>query len=200
MEKTDRRSERSRRLITSALLDLLTVKRFNEITIQEITDQANVGRATFYLHYRNKEECLIQVLTSGFDSLVNEIEQMNMGKERDFVDILEKIFQFTTQNRKLYMALLSDNPHANIMADVQKYIREKMVRAIPISKRLDPPLRDAITTNLTGALIAMVLWWLREDPAFTSRQIAEIFVNMAQDGLRGLVSSNLKPLSPLQSL
>jgi len=199
MEKKDRRSERSRSLISGALLDLLSVKRFNEITIQEITDKANVGRATFYLHYRNKEECLVQVLTGGFDLLVAEIDQMNVGKDRDFVDMLEKVFQFTTQNRKLYMALLSDNPRANIMADVQDYIRGKMLKTIPVSKELDPILRDAITTNLTGALIAMVLWWLREDPAFTSRQIAEIFVDMAQDGLRGLVSSKTKMFATPQS-
>ncbi len=195
MEKTDRRSERSRSLITSALLDLLTDRRFNEITIQEITDKANVGRATFYLHYRNKEECLVQVLTTGFDSLVAEIDQMNMGKDRDFVDVLEKIFLFTTRNRNLYTALLSDNPKANILGDVQKYIREKMTRSIPVPPKLDPIIREAVTTNLTGALIAMVLWWLREDPAFTARQMAEIFVNMSIDGLRGVESSFAKSLS-----
>lgn len=195
MEKTDRRSERSRSLITSALLDLLTDRRFNEITIQEITDKANVGRATFYLHYRNKEECLVQVLTTGFDSLVAEIDQMNMGKDRDFVDVLEKIFLFTTRNRNLYTALLSDNPKANILGDVQKYIREKMTRSIPVPPKLDPIIREAVTTNLTGALIAMVLWWLREDPAFTARQMAEIFVKMSIDGLRGVESSFAKSLS-----
>ncbi len=195
MEKTDRRSERSRSLITSALLDLLTDRRFNEITIQEITDKANVGRATFYLHYRNKEECLVQVLTTGFDSLVAEIDQMNMGKDRDFVDVLEKIFLFTTRNRNLYTALLSDNPKANILGDVQKYIREKMTRSIPVPPKLDPIIREAVTTNLTGALIAMVLWWLREDPAFTARQMAEIFVNMSIDGLRGVESSFANSLS-----
>ena len=189
MERTDRRSERSRSLITAALLDLLTERKFNEITIQEITDRANVGRATFYLHYSNKEECLVQVLTSGFDSLVAEIDQMNMGKDRDFVDVLEKIFVFTTRNRNLYTALLSDNPKANIMGDVQTYIREKMAKAIPVPKKLNPIVREAITTNLTGALIAMVLWWLREAPAFTARQMAEIFVNMSIDGLRGVESS-----------
>jgi len=195
MEKTDRRSERSRSLITSALLDLLTDRRFNEITIQEITDKANVGRATFYLHYRNKEECLVQVLTTGFDSLVAEIDQMNMGKDRDFVDVLEKIFLFTTRNRNLYTALLSDNPKANILGDVQKYIREKMTRSIPVPPKLDPIIREAVTTNLTGALIAMVLWWLREDPSFTARQMAEIFVNMSIDGLRGVESSFANSLS-----
>ena len=195
MEKTDRRSERSRSLITGALLDLLSDRRFNEITIQEITDKANIGRATFYLHYRNKEECLVQILTGGFDSLVSEIDQMNVGKGRNFVDVLEKIFQFTTQNRKLYMALLSDNPRANIMVDVQKYIREKMTRVIPAPKILDPIVREAITTNLTGALIAVVLWWLREAPAITARQTAEIFVSMAMDGLRGFESSYKNQLS-----
>ena len=56
MEKIDRRKQRSRNLIKDAFLSLLMDKPFHDITIQEIADAADVGRATFYLHYRSKEE------------------------------------------------------------------------------------------------------------------------------------------------
>jgi len=195
MDKMDRRSQRSRQMITEALLDLLMEKKFNDITIQEITDTANVGRATFYLHYRNKEECLVQLLTGGFDSLVAEIDRMTGKKDRDFVDILEKVFQYTSKNRKLYFALLSDNPKANIMGDVQNYIREKMVKSIPIPQDIDPVLREAISVNLTGSLIAMVLWLLKEEPQLTPHQAAHIFVTSALRGIGSLRNFNLNEIS-----
>ena len=191
MEKMDRRSQRSRQLITEALLDLLMERKFNEITIQEITDTANVGRATFYLHYSNKEECLFQLLKGGFDSLIAEMDQMTFTRDREFVEILEKVFQFTTKNRKLYTALLSDSPRVNIMGDVQAYIQEKMLRAVPIPQTLPPVLHKAIGVNLTGSMIAMVLWWLREEPPISARQAALIFVNLAQDGLKNISPSKL---------
>ena len=195
MDKTDRRSQRSRQMITEALLDLLMEKKFNDITIQEITDTANVGRATFYLHYRNKEECLVQLLTGGFDSLVAEIDQMTDKKNRDFVEVLEKVFQYTCKNRKLYFALLSDNPKANIMGDVQNYIREKMIKSIPIPQDIDPVLREAISVNLTGSLIAMVLWLLKEEPQLTPRQAARMFVASSLRGIGSLSNFNLNEIS-----
>jgi len=191
MEKMDRRSQRSRQMITDALLDLLMEKKFNTITIQEITDRANVGRATFYLHYRNKEECLVQMLTGGFDSLVAEIDRMTGKKDRDFVDILEKVFQYTSKNRKLYFALLSDNPKANIMGDVQTYIREKMIKAIPIPPGIHAVLHEAISVNLTGSLIAMVLWLLKENPPLTPRQAARMFVASSIHGISSMRTFNL---------
>ncbi|RJQ42169.1 MAG: TetR/AcrR family transcriptional regulator [Anaerolineaceae bacterium] len=192
MDKIDRRSQRSCQLITEALLDLLMEKKFNEITIQEITDTANVGRATFYLHYRNKEECLMQLLTGGFDSLVAEIDQMTSKKDRNFVEILEKVFQYTCNNRKLFLALLSDNPRPNIMGDLQNYIQEKILRAVPIPRNLDPILNKAISVNLTGSLIAIVLWLLREVPTISPHLAARIFVEFSLNGLRSIDSFSLE--------
>ncbi len=192
MEKLDRRSQRSRRVITDALLDLLMVKKFNEITIQEITDTADVGRATFYLHYHNKEECLMQLLTGGFDSLVAEIDQMTSKKDRDFVEVLEKVFQYTSNNRKLFLALLSENPRPNIMGDLQNYIQEKVLKAVAIPRNLDPVLKKAISVNLTGALIAFVLWLLREEPTLSPNQAARIFVEYSINGLKSIGTFSLE--------
>ncbi|MGV8026064.1 MAG: TetR/AcrR family transcriptional regulator [Anaerolineaceae bacterium] len=192
MEKLDRRSQRSRRVITDALLDVLMVKKFNEITIQEITDTADVGRATFYLHYHNKEECLMQLLTGGFDSLVAEIDQMTSKKDRDFVEVLEKVFQYTSKNRKLFLALLSENPRPNIMGDLQNYIQEKVLKAVAIPRNLDPILKKAISVNLTGALIAFILWLLREEPTLSPNQAARIFVEYSINGLKSIGTFSLE--------
>jgi AcrR family transcriptional regulator len=59
MSKTkDRRVERTRQALEAALLSLLKEKEFGAISVQEIIDRANVGRATFYSHYDNKEDLL----------------------------------------------------------------------------------------------------------------------------------------------
>ena len=188
MGKLDRRSQRSRREITNALLDLLVLKKFNEITIQEITDTADVGRATFYLHYRNKEECLMQMLTDGFDSLVAEIEQMTGKGDRNFIEVLEKVFQYTSDNRKLFLALLSDNPRPNIMEDLQSYIQEKVMKGAAMPTNLDPLIKKAISVNLTGALIAFILWLLKDEPDISPHQAAKIFVEFFQNGAKAIQS------------
>ena len=54
--KPDRRVNRTRRLLREALLALIMEEGYDAVTIEEITDRADLGRTTFYLHYRDKED------------------------------------------------------------------------------------------------------------------------------------------------
>ncbi|AFL86531.1 transcriptional regulator [Terriglobus roseus DSM 18391] len=62
-EPTDRRALRSRQSLMDALGKVLRKKDFNDISIQEIADEANLTRATFYLHYPDKD-ALLQAMTA----------------------------------------------------------------------------------------------------------------------------------------
>src|SRR5580693_4157242 len=61
-ENTDPRVLRSRQMLMEALLRLLSRKEFDDISIQEIADEATLNRATFYLHYPDKN-ALLQAMT-----------------------------------------------------------------------------------------------------------------------------------------
>ena len=75
---TDRRVKRTRRLLQSALAELMTQKKFREITVQDITDLADVNRSTFYLHYQDTYDLLRQIedgLISGLEQKVEECRE-----------------------------------------------------------------------------------------------------------------------------
>jgi AcrR family transcriptional regulator len=69
-ETTDPRILRSRRMLMEALAKLLTRKEFNDISIQEIADEATLNRATFYLHYRDKNALLQAMTAARFGELI----------------------------------------------------------------------------------------------------------------------------------
>ena len=56
MKKVDRRVRRTRRLLRDACIALILEKGYETITVEEITERADVGRTTFYMHYRDKED------------------------------------------------------------------------------------------------------------------------------------------------
>src|SRR5512134_4104020 len=58
--KTDRRIQRTRQSLRAALLTLMKEKDYDAISTEEITERANVGRATFYKHYKDKEGLLLE--------------------------------------------------------------------------------------------------------------------------------------------
>ena len=70
VEATDPRVLRSRRMLMSALVQLLTRKEFEEISIQEIADEATLNRATFYLHYPDKHALLQAMNAERFRDLI----------------------------------------------------------------------------------------------------------------------------------
>ena len=74
----DRRVRRTRRMLSEALFELIQAKDYDSITIQEITDQADVHRATFYLHFATKEELFLEVfkraLARWFDEIGKKLE------------------------------------------------------------------------------------------------------------------------------
>jgi AcrR family transcriptional regulator len=69
-EATDPRILRSRRMLMEALLKLLTHREFEDISIQEIADEATLNRATFYLHYPDKNALLQAMTAARFRDLI----------------------------------------------------------------------------------------------------------------------------------
>jgi AcrR family transcriptional regulator len=69
-ENTDPRVLRSRQMLMESLLRLLTRKEFDDISIQEIADEATLNRATFYLHYPDKNALLQAMTAARFRDLI----------------------------------------------------------------------------------------------------------------------------------
>src|SRR3984893_7019153 len=67
---TDPRILRSRRMLMDSLVKLLITKEFNDISIQEIADEATLNRATFYLHYPDKNALLRAMTPTRFRDLL----------------------------------------------------------------------------------------------------------------------------------
>src|ERR1700684_60645 len=69
-ESTDPRILRSRRMLMDSLASLLTKKEFEDISVQEIADEATLNRATFYLHYADKNALLRAMTAERFRDLI----------------------------------------------------------------------------------------------------------------------------------
>src|SRR5579863_10627951 len=70
IETTDPRILRSRRMLMEALARLLIKKEFNDISVQDIADEATLNRATFYLHYPDKNALLQAMTAARFRELI----------------------------------------------------------------------------------------------------------------------------------
>ncbi len=80
IKKSDRRVSRTRRSLREALMSLILEKGYDAVTIEDITTRADTGRTTFYLHYRDKEELLLESINEVVDGLFTQISQVPLAE------------------------------------------------------------------------------------------------------------------------
>ncbi len=185
MEKVDRRIRRTRTLLGQALRDLIVTKPYETITIQEITDQADLNRATFYLHYANKEELLMDSLESQFDALVAQMEAEKNGRPLwENPATIRIIFEYAAENAALFKVLLGPQGQGYVMYRVLAYISQVDEEELQAAFGEDGlPIPHAILArHFAGALFALIGWWLEQDMPYSPTYMAETIQQLCMVG------------------
>src|SRR5260221_3050753 len=102
--KADRRIQRTRRRLSGALIELVEEKRFDDITVQNVIERADVGRATFYTHFRDKEDLFEQQWAQFSERLGQQIDWDKAGKD-SFVPVAS-FFQHLQEVQPFYQGLV----------------------------------------------------------------------------------------------
>jgi AcrR family transcriptional regulator len=211
MEKLDRRIVRTRQALRGALMDLVKEKSFEDISVEEITGRADVSRATFYLHYKDKE-----------DLLLDQFYEMAMERVQDFSEFpssfwlaalgtagtedpsdlpLIKIFELAEQNASLYRILLRGGSSRRLVDGIreittqafQNFLVNKFSNELQ-SMQLPLPM-DLLVAYFTGALLSTMGWWLEQEPRMPPEQITRLFNQLFFPGVRTALGLDRLPTS-----
>ncbi|HSB02983.1 MAG TPA: TetR/AcrR family transcriptional regulator, partial [Anaerolineales bacterium] len=101
-DRQDRRSQRTRHLLSEAFVELLRKKGYNAITVSDIIERADIGRSTFYSHYRDKDDLFVSELDRVIEVLSRHIPEQ---EEMPFFPSLG-LFRHVGEQYELYKALL----------------------------------------------------------------------------------------------
>ncbi|NWF69819.1 MAG: TetR/AcrR family transcriptional regulator [Chloroflexi bacterium] len=187
MEKIDRRVLRTRALLRDALIALILERGYDELTIQDITNKADLRRATFYLHYRDKEELLLATLAESFNTLVREMESLIgsdalAGKTQLAAFLIT--FRHAEAQHRLYSVIL--NGQSGVV--VAQHIREYLVRLLLGALHNTPPEQLALPAEvlaqyIAGAELALLTWWLNAGMPYSAQQMAEMTQRLILHGV-----------------
>ncbi len=179
--KMDRRVVRTRQALRDALMALVTEKGYEAITIQEIADRADVNRATFYLHFRDKEELLLSSLRELYDALGATVpsaasaEQMGKAIAGVLCDPID--FRHIAAHADFYRAIIGKHGSTAFRAMIQAYLeqifKDTVVQPLmSLGQERSIPL-DLIASYLAGAEIGVIVWWLRNNLASAPEDMAQ---------------------------
>jgi len=179
--KNDRRSQRTRQALGSALMELMMEQGYESVSIKDIADRANVGRSTFYAHYADKDE----LFASQFDRMIEALIEHAPGdvSERNPFFPSLGLFQHVREMWKLYK-ILSWEPGMNLHAQsLQKSVSERIEQHILASGK-NYRLPTAVIANyLAGSLLSMLRWWLDNKMNYSPEQMDDMFCSLALPGI-----------------
>jgi AcrR family transcriptional regulator len=183
--KPDQRVRRTHERLGSALVALIQEKSIDDVTVQEVLDRASVGRSTFYLHFRDKNDLLLSQLEK-FLEMMSTALSVRKEKSHRVVPVAEMFEHIGSQN-KVYRAL-ADCGRLNDFFDLaQGYFARGIERRLVESGRLPKlPQRElaARASALAGSLLSLLRWWLDRGAKEPPRAMDELFHKMVWSGLQ----------------
>ncbi|OGW38562.1 MAG: hypothetical protein A2010_01995 [Nitrospirae bacterium GWD2_57_9] len=186
--KDDRRVERTRKLLHEALPALILEKGYEAVTVQDILDRANLGRSTFYSHYRDKDDLLLK----GFDYLRAMMEKQHRsvagkarGKGAGFNLSLE-LFRHAQENHRLYKAMVGKRSGQMIIRQAHKYLSgllKEHIAPLANTKKSAVPV-DLTVDWLVSSFLSVLTWWLDRNMPCTAEKIDELFRQLTMPGIQ----------------
>lgn len=182
-DKQDRRSQRTRHLVSSAMMELLLEKQYEAITVQDILDQAGIGRSTFYTHYFDKEDVLASLAEQQIGLLSQELSQRDVGQR--IAPSLE-LFQHAQQYQQHFQAMLRGHAREVLWETGQLLLSRNIEQALVTvrAENYSPSTPLAVVSQyLAGALLNLLNWWLEAGMPYTPEEMDRIFRGLALPGV-----------------
>ena len=182
--KPDQRIRRTHERLGMALITLIQERPIDDVTVQEVLDRASVGRSTFYLHFRDKDDLLLSQLEMFLENMSTALSVRKEESHR-VVPVAELFAHIGNQN-KLYRALAESGRLNDFFDLAQGYFARGIERRLTESKRLpNLPKRELVAraTALAGSMLSLLRWWLDRGEKEPPRAMDELFHRMVWKGL-----------------
>ena len=178
----DRRQRKTRTAIFNAFTELLSNKDFNQITIGEIIEKADVGRATFYSHFETKDFLLKEFCEELFCHIFDAENDTNnehkhifecAGSESPFLHLFQHLQKndnniltlLSSQNNELFMRYFKNNLEILI---------ESHLSLFDCSKKKDIPY-SFWKNHIISTFVETIRWWIDNGMKESPELITEYF-------------------------
>jgi AcrR family transcriptional regulator len=167
-ETTDPRILRSRRMLMDSLAKLLIKKEFDEISVQDIADEATLNRATFYLHYPDKAALLQAMTDVRFRDLIERRGISFTDCDAALRAIALGVCDYLAENTNCPSQLARIPLEGSIIPVVEGMFREGLARH-DMASGVDPAL---LATTVAWAIFGAARNWFQTPDRIPAEEMA----------------------------
>ncbi len=174
MNEEDKRVIRTRSSLSNALIELSCEEGYDAVTIQDITDRAEINYRTFYRHYESKDALLLDVLRTTMSDLRKLMPPPTPAELNDanFEEIAtqkgSKLYTYVAEKSSIFRMLLQSGPAALVpiqaiaQAETEMYMADLPPGKVPY---------ELIANHIITSTVSFIQWWLDNDMSYTPQQM-----------------------------
>lgn len=165
MNNQDLRVQRTKKALITTFSDLLETKSFDNITIQDLCEKANVRRSTFYRHFNDKYDLLnhiVGTLIKYFRTL--HLPEIDPKDPRQFFNkFMKDILLFISDNKAIVKSVISINIYSEVYQILYNQIYAVVKRQIEFDKQIGQFYIDEFIYGefLAGGILSVILNWIQ---------------------------------------
>lgn len=183
--KNNQRTRLSKLLFKNALMDLLKEKgSVAKISVRELCDRAELNRSTFYAHYQEPNDLLIEIETELLDATEEHLKKIGAENDIGAHKYILSFLQYIRQNDKPFRALLIDSTDPEFRS---RFMQQSIIQfvenlRIVLPKELEQYIFSYILNGSTGIIIQ----WIRSDYAADENEIVNLLFSINNSALVNL--------------
>ncbi|HLZ57448.1 MAG TPA: TetR/AcrR family transcriptional regulator [Ktedonosporobacter sp.] len=168
----DRRVKRTQNLLARALITLTLEKGYETVTIRDITERADVGYATFFRHYHDKDALLEEVLDVVLDELMFALLPSSEDADPAMVGTL--VFRYVQAHSEVVLVLLRSRGSSDLVQRaIEAGIASVLNKHVPLEGSVVPI--EIAAYHLVTSSITLIQWWLEHDMPYPPEQMGMIY-------------------------
>lgn len=187
----DPRVIRTKALIIQSLVSLTDAKPYKKIKIQDITQDAQIARQTFYLHYKSKDAVLVDYINNVFDTFYQEIEGDIIASPEPSDVIAWHLFHQWQQHADFAKLIIAADVEHLVIKSFRNYITRVMGLYI---RHHAVPIRDAeamafVVDYLAGASWMVLQRWIESDFRYPLEKLAKLYSEISRPGILNVIAN-----------
>ncbi len=179
--RTDLRVQRTRRRLGEAMVELTLERGYDALTIRDLTERAEIGYATFFRHYPDKEALLRDLLEEVLEGLMERLEPLTADADAALTGAL--VFEHVREHAPLYRLLLASQPSVDLLGRALEVGAEEINRSFDGREGSPVPLEIA-AHHIIRSFVALIEWWLAHDMPYPPETMGEVYRALIMDPAR----------------
>lgn len=191
-----KKSNKTKKLIEDTLINLMAEKDFEKITVKDLTNELDINRGTFYLHFKDKYDVLEQkeneILDEFNEILNNELKKLDRGfilpsNKEALKHLFTSVYVYIKENSDFIKILLGPNGDLNFQTKLRNFIENSLANSISTNNDIERMPIKYVAPLASSAQLGIIQKWLRSGMKESPEELAHFVSNVISSIYNGVI-------------